>query len=295
MRVGLSAIITRAASPRRTPPPTRCDMLRIRANRMPATSGSGRRSVTSRGRFPRDARRRSSPSNARITARAGLALRLGDEQRDAPRRLGLVLLVGRKRCDRELPQPGALGVVAHLPHLHRLHLREVADLDGGVRAQVVDPDGVGRRPTHRAHEHVTGTVGDAHQRSLADRARLVAGVRDDDDGQAGVAQRRALRPTATLVELDLVAHPLPGAGNVLGHGSSSCRLRWLSVNRYWSVAAGYRSMPRYEKRVSWLVMNSSRAACPLSVALRARAKAPAMSSGRSTRSLQPPMAWPMSA
>ncbi len=57
----------------------------------------------------------------------------------------------------------------------------------------------------------------------------------------------------------------------------------------------YRSAPRLEKRVSWLVMNSSSAACPLSVALRARAKAPAMSSGRSTRSLQPPMARPRSA
>src|SRR6058998_2932648 len=57
----------------------------------------------------------------------------------------------------------------------------------------------------------------------------------------------------------------------------------------------YRNAPRWEKRVSWLVMNSSSAACPLSVASRARAKAPAMSSGRSTRSLQPPMARPRSA
>ena len=61
------------------------------------------------------------------------------------------------------------------------------------------------------------------------------------------------------------------------------------------TARAYRSTPRFEKRVSWLVMNSSSAACPPSVAFRARAKAPAMSSGRSTRSLQPPMARPMSA
>src|SRR5438876_2427388 len=60
-------------------------------------------------------------------------------------------------------------------------------------------------------------------------------------------------------------------------------------------AGHYRSAPRFENRVSWLVMNSSSAACPLSVAFRARAKAPAMSSGRSTRSLQPPMARPRSA
>ncbi len=57
----------------------------------------------------------------------------------------------------------------------------------------------------------------------------------------------------------------------------------------------YRNAPRWEKRVSWLVMNSSSAAWPLSVAFRARANAPAMSSGRSTRSLQPPMARPRSA
>src|SRR5262249_1371684 len=57
----------------------------------------------------------------------------------------------------------------------------------------------------------------------------------------------------------------------------------------------YRNAPRCEKRVSWLVMNSSSAACPPSVALRARPKAAAMSSGRSTRSLQPPIARAMSA
>src|SRR2546422_7778991 len=62
-----------------------------------------------------------------------------------------------------------------------------------------------------------------------------------------------------------------------------------------SPCSFYRSAPRLEKRVSWLVMNSSSAAWPLSVAFRARAKAPAMSSGRSTRSLQPPMARPRSA
>ena len=43
------------------------------------------------------------------------------------------------------------------------------------------------------------------------------------------------------------------------------------------------------------VTNWSSAAWPLSVALRARAKAPETSSGRSTRSAQPPMASAMSA
>src|SRR5262249_49136283 len=41
---------------------------------------------------------------------------------------------------------------------------------------------------------------------------------DDDDGQAGVAQRGAFGPAALLVELDLVAHPLSRTRNVLWHG-----------------------------------------------------------------------------
>src|SRR5207302_1842661 len=36
-----------------------------------------------------------------------------------------------------------------------------------------------------------------------------------------LAERGALLPTAPLVEVDLIAHPLPGAGDVVGHGDSS--------------------------------------------------------------------------
>ena len=53
--------------------------------------------------------------------------------------------------------------------------------------------------------------------------------------------------------------------------------------------------PAIENAVSWLVTNSSSAAWPPSVALRARAKAPEISSGRSTRSAHLPMARAMSA
>src|SRR4030095_16764603 len=103
-----------------------------------------------------------------------------------------------------------------LANPHGLHRGEVADLDRGIGAKVVDPDRVGRRATHRAHEDVVGAVLDPHQWSLANRARLVASVLDDEDRQPGVAQRGAFLPAAALVELDLVAYPLPGTGDVLG-------------------------------------------------------------------------------
>src|SRR5207247_5367087 len=62
-----------------------------------------------------------------------------------------------------------------------------------------------------------GAVLDAHQWGLANRAALVAGVGHDDHRQPGVAERGAFGSTTALVELDLVAHPLSGAGNVLRH------------------------------------------------------------------------------
>src|SRR5688572_22747687 len=76
-----------------------------------------------------------------------------------------------------------------------------------------------RRSPYRADEDVAGAVLDAHQRSLANRARLVPGVRHDDDRQPRLAEGGAFGPTTPLVELHLITHPLPGAGDVLRHSS----------------------------------------------------------------------------
>src|SRR5262245_40150215 len=68
-----------------------------------------------------------------------LAARLRDEQRDPPGGLGLVLLVWRERGDGQRPQPCPLGLVVDLADAHLLDLGVVANLDGRIRAQVVDP------------------------------------------------------------------------------------------------------------------------------------------------------------
>src|SRR5262245_48913157 len=140
----------------------------------------------------------------RTTGRA-LALRLSDEEGDPPRRLRLVFLVRGIGGDGELPQPRPLGLVLDFARPHRLDGGAVAELDRGVGAKVVHPDRVLRRASERADEDVVAAVLDTHQRGLAGGSRLVAGVRDDHDGQPGVAERGALGPTAPLVELDLVA------------------------------------------------------------------------------------------
>src|SRR4051812_30921079 len=106
--------------------------------------------------------RNSAPSTFRMRAMASttftgglpLAGRLGDEHGNLARGLGLVLLVRREGGDGQLPQPRPLGLVADLAHAHRLDGREVADLDRGVRAQVVHPHRVRRRAADRAHEDV---------------------------------------------------------------------------------------------------------------------------------------------
>src|SRR5262249_42633663 len=148
---------------------------------------------------------------------SSLAPRFRDEERDAPCGACLVLGVRRIRRHGEIPEPRPLGLVLDLADPHRLHHGVVADLDGRVSAQVVYPDRVLWRPTHRPDEDVVSAVLDTHQRGLAGRAGLVAGVSYDDHRQPGVAQRRAFGPATALVELDLVAHPLPGARNILCH------------------------------------------------------------------------------
>src|SRR5262245_19055172 len=79
------------------------------------------------------------------------------------------------------------------------------------------PHRVLRRSALRRDEDVAIAVLDAHQRRLANGASLVARLRHEDHRQAGVAQRGALSATAALVELDLLAHPVARAWNILGH------------------------------------------------------------------------------
>src|SRR5581483_9936731 len=107
----------------------------------------------------------------------------------------------------------------------------------GIRAQVVHPHRMRGRAAHRADEDVTGAVLDPHERRLADRARLVPRVRDDDDRQSRVAQRGALRAAAPLVEVHLLAHPVSRTRNVFGHhglctSSRATRLKPVTVMRY---------------------------------------------------------------
>src|SRR6266545_2648776 len=101
--------------------------------------------------------------------------RHSDENRDSSCGPGLVLLVWRKRRDGKLPQPRPLDLVSDVANPHRLDRGVVADLDGGVGAQVVYPGRVCRRSSHRADEDVVGAILHAHQRGLANRAGLVAG------------------------------------------------------------------------------------------------------------------------
>src|SRR6266536_4661373 len=147
-----------------------------------------------------------------FTVGAPSASRLSDENRDSSCGPGLVLLVWRKRRDGKLPQPHPLDLVIDLANPHRLHRGVVADLDSGVGAQVVYPDRGCRRSSHRADEDVVGAILHAHQRGLANRAGLVAGVRHDDHRQPGITERGAFGAAAAFVELDLISHPLPGTG-----------------------------------------------------------------------------------
>jgi hypothetical protein len=59
------------------------------------------------------------------------AYRLGDEDRDSPGGLGLIVRVGRKCRDGELPQPCPLGLVIDFADAHGLDRGVVADLDRG--------------------------------------------------------------------------------------------------------------------------------------------------------------------
>src|SRR5437762_5062047 len=145
---------------------------------------------------------------------------------------------------------------------------------------LLSPVGAGRA----GRGHVQDAAGEPlrfqDRLQLGDGLAVSPGGRDDD---IGLAARH-----------DLVQH-LNARGVQISVAIPSADRGQHTVDVEKDHPPGHRNAPRLEKRVSWLVMNSSSAACPLSVARRARAKAPAISSGRSTRSAQPPNARPRSA
>ena len=99
------------------------------------------------------------------------------------------------------------------------YLGFVADFDGGVGAEVVDPYRVLGGAAFGADQDVVVAVFDAHQRGFADGAGFVAPVGYDDDRQAGVAEGGSLQSAAAFVSLYLLAHPVGGGRYVFGHSS----------------------------------------------------------------------------
>src|SRR5262249_14057478 len=91
----------------------------------------------------------------------------------------------------------------------------VLELDERVGAEVVVPARVGGGSALRRDRGIAAVMLDPHHRCLADLAAARAAVGDDDHRQAGVPQRRALRPAGSLIQLDLVTDPGPRARPVL--------------------------------------------------------------------------------
>src|SRR5262249_3895934 len=102
-----------------------------------------------------------------------------------------------------------------LPGDHVLPAGPVLELDGRVGAEVVVPERVSGGSALRRDRGVAAVVLDPHQWRLAQPAAARAAVGDDHHRQAGVPQRRALRPARALIQLDLVADPGPRAWPVL--------------------------------------------------------------------------------
>src|SRR5262249_37334477 len=131
----------------------------------------------------------------------------------------LVLRIRRKRRDGKGPEAIPLAFVLDLAHPHRTRDGLIAKLDLRIGAQIVDPDRIPRRSALRRNKDVTVAVLDTHERRFANGTGLVTRMRDDDHGQAGVAQGGPFRPATAFIELDLLAHPVSGAWDVFGHAA----------------------------------------------------------------------------
>src|SRR5215813_4841466 len=143
---------------------------------------------------------------------------LRHEDRNHPGRFSSILSEPRVGHLGDLPQALSLGRVGDLAHPHRLHHRKIAKLHLWIGAQVVDPHWILGRSTHRAHQNIVLAILHPHQRCLANGTGLVAYMGHDDDRKAGIAQRIAFSSVRTLVELDLLTHPISRTRDVLRHG-----------------------------------------------------------------------------
>src|SRR5271165_4407960 len=88
-----------------------------------------------------------------------------------------------------------------------------------IDAQIVHPSRIRWRPALRPDEDVAVAVLNAHQGGLTDCAGLITDVGYDDHRQPCITQGGAFGTATTFVKLDLLAHPVSGAGNIICHGT----------------------------------------------------------------------------
>src|SRR5262249_49474148 len=173
-------------------------------------------------------------SSVRLASRGSAPVRgFEDEHGDLAGGPLLVFGVGGVGGDRALPPLGPL-LPGDLPGDHVLPAGAVLELDGRVGAEVVVPARMGGGSALRRDRGIAAVMLDPHHRCLAELAAACPAVGDDHHRQAGVAQRRALRPAGALIQLDLVTDPGPRAWPVLTfdwHAPSQHPVRW-PVTRY---------------------------------------------------------------
>jgi len=127
----------------------------------------------------------------------------------------LVFRVRRKRRYSKLPEPRPFTLVLDLTHPHRAHDRLIANFHVWIDAQIMHPDWIVWSAADRSYQDVIIAILYSHQRCLSDGTGLVANV--GNHGQPGITQGGAFRPTTTFVKLDLLAHPVSRARNIVCH------------------------------------------------------------------------------
>src|SRR4051794_5408694 len=143
--------------------------------------------------------------------------RLRDKDRNSSRSALLIIRVRRIGRDCELPEPRSFRLVFYVADPHLLDHGFIADLDVWIDAQIVHPRGVLGRPAVRPDEEIAVALLAAQQRGLAVRTGLFTYMGDEDDRPPGCGQGGPSPTAATLVTLDLLAHPARGARNILCH------------------------------------------------------------------------------
>src|SRR4051812_5519843 len=167
-------------------------------------------------------------SGPRVTRENGKALsqfaatslrRLCNKDRNPPGGALLVFRVRRERRNGKLPEPRPFMLGFDLAHPHRSHDGLITDFNIRINAQIVHPNRIGRRSALRSDEDVAIAVLYPHQWRLTDCTGLITDVGYDDHRQSGITQGGAFGTTTFFVKLDLLAHPISGAGNILCHGT----------------------------------------------------------------------------